>query len=202
MIAPQTRLSGFITYTTARPSARASAVKQAIGADYDFVADHYLRLRRAVKADRRGTRDGAAVAAAVANATPKKAASYTVLGKNWPKIARRWQECKSVTVDDAEIFIAGLRVLVRPSFAELHPDGALELVVMGYSAANHPADALDTVLRLVQRAYAQLHPEAVVTYVDLYTKRVRTSEGRDLSSHDIRIDTDAAGLAYAMRNAA
>lgn len=199
---PETRLSGFIAYSTSRPTSRAAAVRQAIGGDYKVEQDFYLRFRRAVDADRRGLRDGSAITAAVANATPKKAPRFTHLAKKWPKVFPRWDKCTPATVDRAQLNVAGLTVTIVPSFAEQHPDGHLEIVIMGYSAAKHPSADIDMILRLVQRAYTPLHPSAEFTFVSLDTAQVRTTLGRNLERHDMRIDTDAAGLAYALRTAA
>lgn len=201
MTTPETRLSGFIAYATSRPSGRAAAVRQAIGGDYRVEQDFYLRMRRAVEADRAGARDGEAIAAAVRNATPKKVRRFAALGKNWPKVSARWDDCTAAEVERASVTIAGLTVSLSASFAERHPDGTLEIVMMGYSAPEAAAD-LDMVLRVVQRAYSPLYPDANITYVDLGRGRVRTTVGRDLRHHDMRIDTDAAGLAYALRMAA
>lgn len=199
---PETRLGGFVAYATARPTARASAIRQAVGGDYKIEQDFYLRFRRAVKADRQGARDGAAIAAAVTNATPKKAQKFAQLAANWPKVSHRWAHASPAVVDRASVVIAGLTVTVVPSFVEEEANGQLEIVVMGYAADRLSAVDIDMILRVVQRAYAPLYPAARVAYVDLAHARVRTTDGRDLSRHDTWIDTDAAGLAYAMRNAA
>lgn len=199
---PETRLSGFIAYSTSRPTSRVTAVKQAIGGDYKVEKDFYLRFRRAIDADRRGLRDGSAIAAVVANATPKKAPRFTHLAKKWPKVFPRWDKCIPTPVDRAQLSIAGLTVTIVPSFAEQHLDGHLEIVIMWYSATKHPSSDIDMILRLVQRAYKPLHPTAEFTFVSLDTAQVRTTVGRNLERHDMRIDTDAAGLAYAFRSAA
>lgn len=52
-------------------------------------------------------------------------------------------------------------------------------------------------LHLFQRANTQLYPKAVISVIDL--PGARMSEGVDLTQHDLRIDTDAAGLAYARK---
>lgn len=199
---PETRLSGFVAYATARPTARASAIRQALGDDYRVEQDFYLRFRWAVETDMRGPRDGAAIAAAVTNATPKKAQKFARLAANWPKVRQRWAYSSAAAVDRTSMVVAGLTVTIAPSFVERDSNGRLEIVIMGYAAQRFSAADLDMILRLVQRAYAPVHPTACVTYVDLATPRVRTNDGRDLSRHDTRIDTDAAGLAYAMRTAA
>ncbi|MBX9244657.1 hypothetical protein ICW40_07515 [Actinotalea ferrariae] len=199
---PETRLGGFVAYATARPTARASAIRQAVGGDYNVVQDFYLRFRRAVTIDRQGPRDGAAIAAVVASATPKKARKFAELAANWPKVSQRWANTSPATIDRASVTTAGLTVTVAPSFVERDTNGELEIVIMGYAAERLSAADIDMILRVVQRAYAPLHPAARVAYVDLAHARVRTTEGQDLRRHDVRIDTDAAGLAYAMRNAA
>lgn len=58
------------------------------------------------------------------------------------------------------------------------------------------------VLRVVQRAYEGAEPGFEVVYVDLWGGRTQAIDGRTLTRHDTRIDTDAAGLAYALRHAA
>lgn len=202
MLTPETRLSGFVAYATARPTARASAIRQALGGDYRVEQDFYLRFRRAVESDMHGARDGTAVTAAVSNATPKKTVKFAGLAANWSKVRQRWERSTSTTAASASITVAGLTVRITPSFVERDADGRLEIVIMGYAAQRFSAADLDMIVRLVQRAYAPAYPTATVTYVDLATPRVRTSQNRDLSRHDTRIDTDAAGLAYAMRTAA
>lgn len=202
MANPETRLGGFVTYATSRPTARAGAIRQAIGGDYKVEQDFYRRFRLAVEADRRGARDGSAIAAAVANANEHKAARFTALARRWPNVVARWDQCRHVEVERAAINIAGLGLTLSPSFAELHPDGLLELVVMCYADKKYSASDIDMVLRVVQRAYSSLYPSAMITFVDLPGRRIRTSQGKDLSRHDTWIETDAAGLAYAMRNAA
>lgn len=199
---PETRLTAFINYATARPTARAGAIRQAVGSDYKVEQDFYLRFRRAVTTDRQRGRDGAAIAAAVTNATPNKAQRFAELAANWPKVTQRWAHTSPATIDRTSVVIAGLTVTVAPSFVEQDASGQLEIVIMGYAAERLSAADLDMVLRVVQRAYAPLHPAARIAYVDLAHARVRTTDGKDLSRHDTRIDTDAAGLAYAMRNAA
>lgn len=199
---PETRLGGFVAYATARPTARASAIRQAVGGDYKVEQDFYLRFRRAVTTDRQGPRDGAAIAAAVTNATTKKAQRFAELAANWPKVSQRWAHTSPAAVDRASVVIAGLTVTVVPSFVEQEANGQLEIVIMGYAAERLSAADLDMVLRVVQWAYAPLYPAARAAYVDLAHARVRTTDGQDLRRHDIRIETDAAGLAYAMRNAA
>lgn len=202
MTTPETRLSGFLAYATARPTARAAAIRLAIGGDYKIEQDFYKRFRGGIEADRRGLRDGSAVEAAVTNATEKKVARFTHLAKQWKKAAPRWADCTPIDIEKAVVNIAGLGVSLRPSFAETRPDGTVEIVWVNYCDKGYTATDIDMVLRLFQRAYTPLHPDAVITVVDLSSGRVRTSEGVDLTKHDLRIDTDAAGLAYAMRNAA
>ncbi len=199
---PETRLSGFVAYATARPTARANAIRQAIGGDYKVEQDYYLRFRRAVEAEMRGHRDGSAIKNAVTNATEKKANRFALLAANWPKVAQRWASSTPAEVERAFVTVAGLTITIAPSFAEIDAAGQLEIVLMGYSAHGYTTADIDMILRLVQRAYTPALPNARVTYVDLATPRVRTTDGRDLSRHDTRIDTDAAGLAYAMRTAA
>lgn len=202
MAKPETRLGGFVAYATSRPTARAGAIRQAIGGDYKVEQDFYRRFRLAVDADRRGARNGSAIAAAVANANEHKAARFTALARRWPSVATRWDDCRHTEVERATINIAGLGLTLSPSFAELHPDGLLELVTMCYANKKYSASDIDMVLRVVQRAYEPLHPKATITFVDLPGRRIRTSAGKDLTRHDTRIETDAAGLAYALRNAA
>lgn len=199
---PETRLTGFLAYAVARPTARAAAIRLAIGGDYKIEQDFYKRFRTAIEADRRALRDGSTIEAAVANATEKKVARFTHLAKKWKKTAPRWSACTPIEVEKAVVNIAGLGVALRPSFAETRPDGTLEIVWVNYCDKGYTTTDIDMVLRLFQRAYTHLFPKAVITVVDLPSGRVRTSEGVDLTKHDLRIDTDAAGLAYALRNAA
>jgi len=199
---PATNLTGFVNYATARPTARASAIRRAELGDYNPRGDFYRRMRVAVQADRRTARDGSAVEAAVVNADSRRKPRFARLTANWEKIYHRWDSCKPHEIHRVEVDVAGLSLSVSPTFAELRPDGILEIVVVRYAENAHSIEDLDMILRVVQRAYRRTHPAAVVVCVDLWGARLRTSEGRDLTRHDTRIETDAAGLAYALRNAA
>lgn len=203
MATAHTRLTGFLNYVTASPTRRAAAVRQATGSDYDPAHDYYLRMRHAIAADRRTTRDGAAAAAAVKNATPKKRERFEVLAGNWRRIARRWSDCTPASVSRTDVAVGGLTLTISPSFAEVHPDGTLEIVVVRFAATPLSRQQMDLVLRLMQRAFDPSHPDCVLTYVDLGSRTVRNSRDRAtaLASLDTWAETEAAGLAYALRAA-
>lgn len=201
MADPHTRLTGFVNYVVASPRTRPAAVKQALGTDYHVSHDFYLRMRSAIAADRRTTRDGAAVDAAAANATTKKRTAYRRLATNWPAVLGRWASSHPTAVERVDLDVAGLQLTISPAFAELHPNGTTEVVVVRYPAPLSNRH-LDLIVRLIQRAYAPTVPNLVATVVDLQEPKLRSSEGRtDLSGLDPWIDTEAAGLAYALRAA-
>lgn len=203
MATAHTRLTGFLNYLTATPTRRAAAIRQATGTDYDPLHDYYMRMRRAVAADRRTTRDGQAVTAAATNATPTKRTRFEALAANWQPLTRRWRSSAPATVHRTDVVIGGLTLTISPSFAELHPDGSLEIVLVRFAATPLTRLQMDLVLRVMQRAFTPIHPDCDLTFIDLATKTLRTSRGRAtaLEALDTWVDTEAAGLAFALRAA-
>jgi len=193
---PEVRLTQFVNYASTAPSRRKSFLADSGG--YVFYKDFYLRFRRAVMSDRRTTRDGAAVHAAAQNATPRYARRYGELATKWSTEIDRWGECTGLDVEQVTYPVGGLDVLVSVPFAEVYPDGGVELVFVRFTKDPRDGDVVDMMLRLVQRAYAGSLPEAVVTFLDLEHEVIRSTAGRDLSGHDFWIETDAAGLAYVL----
>jgi hypothetical protein len=193
----------FVKYASTPPNRRGPVVGQIVGgSDYSPVTDFYLGMRHALGSDRRTTRDGTAVEAAAVNATMRKQARYSTLASAWSAVIGRWQACTAVPVDRTRIAIGGLSVRVPAPIAEEHEDGTVELVKVHLAEPQLDPAVVDMILRLYQRAYAAEYPGAVITFVDLPRRRLLTSERRDLSTLDFWIETDAAGLAYALRNAA
>ncbi len=125
-----------------------------------------------------------------------------MLASAWSNVLERWAACASVHVERTRIAIGGLSVRVPAPIAEEHEDSTVELVKVHLAEPELDPTTVDMFLRLYQRAYAADYPKAVIAFVDLSRGRVWTSEGRDLTGLDFCIETDAAGLAYALRTAA
>ncbi|MGF0118676.1 hypothetical protein ACQFYA_20485 [Promicromonospora sp. Marseille-Q5078] len=190
-------------YASTPPNRRGPVVGQIVGgAGWSPRTDFYLGMRHALVSDRRTTRDGAAVEAAAVNANTRKQARYSALASAWSNILGRWAACSSVHVERTRIAIGGLSVRVPAPIAEEHEDGTIELVKVHLAEPELDPTTIDMFLRLYQRAYAAEYPEAGITFVDLSRGGLWTSEGRDLAALDFWIETDAAGLAYALRTAA
>lgn len=193
---PEVRLTKFVSYASTAPSRRWAVAADTSG--YVFYKDFYLGLRRALSSDRRTTRDGAALHAAAQNASARHARRYSELAAKWSAEVDRWNDCVGHDVEPMTHMVGGLAIHVSVPFAEIYPDGTVELVFVRFPKDPLEGRVIDMMLRLVQLAYAELIPGAVVTFLDLERGVLRTTEGRDLSGQDFWIDAEAADLANAL----
>jgi hypothetical protein len=195
---PSLYISGFTKYLGAPPQ-RAGVVarqlKTQVGAKYDPRTDFWKQMRPALVNDRRTSRDGQAVWAAAANATPSKTAHYTTIAQRWEQVIPRWDGGTFSPVPTLTVKIGGLSVKIPASFAEGHPDGGLEVVYTHLNSAALPDPLPDAIMRILQRR----HPAATITYVDVHRpNHIRTSDGRDLTSYDAYLDQAGMYLAFVL----
>lgn len=195
-------LSAVTQYLNTKP-AQAGTVANRIAAraalPYRVETDFWKRARAALLADRRTTRDGQALHAAAQN-TPdqKKMPLFAAAARRWEQVAPRWARCEHVPLPTASVTIGGLEVKIPAGFAERHPDGGLEVVIVRFNEDKLSDDVVDAVLRLVQRRY----PTCTITFVDLPRLTIRTTRGRNLENYDAWLDQAGMYLAYVMDQAA
>lgn len=202
MATTHARLNGFVKFISGTPSKRGEAVRQAAESDYQFFRDFYLRFRQAIDADRRTTRDGAALEAAVTNADKRHAGRFALLAGRWATVIPRWDAAARTTVSAVDVVVGGLTLTVSASLAEVLPDGRVEIVFVKYNSDAISDDEMGAVLRVMQLAFAAEHPSGVLTFINLSTGRVLTAGmGDDLSRFDPAIEAEAAAMAEALRAA-
>jgi hypothetical protein len=143
-------LNEFTTYAGTTPSGRGPLVHRMLnGGAYNPAQDFYRGLRPAVMNDRRTTRDGAAVEAAVTNAHEKKRARYARLAEKWSALIPRWSDSNPIQVDRTRLLVGGLSIKVPAPIVEQHPDGAIELAYV-YFKEQSPIPAVTDMIRGVR----------------------------------------------------
>lgn len=188
-------LSQFTKYLGAPPawSERVGReIARQIDRPYNPGADYWRDLRNALLTDRRGTRDGQALAAKAASVSDvRKRAPFTAAARNWAQLTTCWDGLAYEPVAGTTVQIGDLSVKLPRLLGERHPDGELEVLIVQLTKGKLLPHVVDRVLRVVERA----HPEAVVTYVDVERAAVYTSRGRDLTVYDAWLDVAGSDLA-------
>lgn len=174
------------------PARRARVVRDIVertGA-YEPALDFWMPIRSAIRSDRATSRDGAAVRRAAARANPRRRPSYERVALAWDGIHPRWRTASHEPITPADARLGDLLVEVRPAFAELRPDGTLEVVGTWLLADELTPLAFDVGLRLIERAF----PGVVAVVCDIQRERVASAEGWDLSGLDDQLVAHAMAL--------
>ncbi|GAA4712952.1 hypothetical protein APR04_004289 [Promicromonospora umidemergens] len=176
-------ISQFTKYLSA-PPASAERVGRKLAQEtgrYHHWTDFWLQLKNALLTDRRGTRDGQALAAAAAAATDaKKKGPYAAAARNWVQLAPWWDGLEHERQTGRSVQVGDLTVRLPRLCAERHPDGELEVLYVRFNRGRLPLHVVLGVLRIVQRAY----PSETITFVDVERATMHTTRGRDLSVYD------------------
>lgn len=194
-------LGGLLRYLIASPASRGSSIRRLrteAESSYSVQTDFWLTMRHAVAADRRTTRDGAALRAAASNASEKRRASYALAVARWSDVSPRWADCTPEPVENASVSIGGVELTFRPSFAERRPSGELEVVLVWYRKDKPNEDVVRAALLTLTLAY----PECAPVFVDLPRAAVHTDTGPRLRRYEAWLTAEVAGLAHLLAQVA
>lgn len=196
------QLMQYLHVTATSPASvggKARDLRTAYGAPYQPARDWWRGMRGALGRDRRTTRDGQALRAAATNVRdPKKKPLYSATATAWPAVAQRWNDHEHFPISPVTLTIGGLDVRVSPSFAEEGPAG-IEVVLGSFTELKIRDEAIDAVLRLMQRAY----PGTTAVYVDMRRpEHIRTTHGRNLECLDDWIESAGIYLAHVLADVA
>ncbi|WP_444663408.1 hypothetical protein ACT17Q_14925 [Cellulomonas sp. CW35] len=194
-------LGGLLRYLIASPASRGSSIRRLrdeAASAYSVQTDFWLAMRNAVAADRRTTRDGASLRAAAANASEKRRDSYALAAAKWSQVSPRWADCMPEPVESAALSIGGVELTFRPSFAERHPGGETEIVLVWYRKDKPNEDVIRAALLALTLAY----PECTPVFVDLPRAAVHTDTGTRLRRYETWLTSEVAGLAHLLNQVA
>ena len=196
----QPNLGTFIKYVNAPDRSRRSRAIDArvqSESEYAIETDFWKRMRAAIVADRKTTRDCAAVNEAAARATEKKQASFSAVAANWPRICRRWEASTFVRPPSGIVTIGGLEVAVRPLFSEALTTGLVEHAIVWMNRPEPSESAVQGAMRLVTKLDPD--PGCRAVFVDARRGRVWTGLAESLQENDSWLD--GIGAAF-LRDAA
>lgn len=199
---PSLPMRGLMRYLAAGPTQVGTimAQLQTYGSGYSPARDYWGPLIRGIQADRRTTRDGAAVRAAVQNlADGRKRPNYTHTAAAWQRTTPRWADFVTHPLPARVVNVGGLDVRISPVFAERAPDGTLEAVMVNLTMSLKLSDDVaNAVLRLLALAY----PDAEPVLVDVPVSRIHTAAGKRLERYDPYLEAACVFLAHALSEAA
>lgn len=200
---PRTTLASLAQYLNAAPGRRGAVtrtLRQREETAYHPAFDFWRPLRQAVVRDRKTDRNAAALRAAAANAPdPRKKPLFAAAADSWAELCERWSGHSPAHIEAASIELGGLYVKVAPLFAEQDADGRVEVVLVRFAEEELARDVVGAILRIVQRCY----PEHDAVYVDVRRKSVSSTRTmRNLSAYDAYLESEAAGLAHLLADAA
>ncbi len=199
---PSLPMRGLMKYLAAGPAQIGSITTQlqGYGKGYSPAKDYWGHLVRGIQADRRTTRNGAAVHAAALNvADGRKRPNYTRTAAAWQRTTPRWAAHVAHPIHARVVRLGGLDVRVAPMFAERAPDGTIEVVMVNLTMSLAlSTDVANAVLRLLELAY----PEAEPVLVDVPRDLVHTRAGKRLDRYDPYLEAACVFLAHALSQAA
>lgn len=199
---PSLPLRGLMRYLAAGPTqvGPVTAQLKGYGQGYSPAKDYWGPMLRGIQADRRTTRDGAAVRAAAQNvADGRKRPNYARVATAWQSITPRWAHYAAHPLPPQVLRVGGLDVRVNPVFAERAADGAVEVVMANLAMSLRLSDDVaNAVLRLLDLAY----PAAAPVLVDVPAARIHTHAGKRLERYDLYLEAACVFLAHALSEAA
>lgn len=175
-------------------------VQQALS-DYKPGEDFWKWIRdKGITKDRAGSRDGQAVMNAALTVTDeRKKPHYLAIAHNWPAIAKRWSKCVPEKVVPGTTAVGGLPIRVAPIWGERRENGELEILFIWFNLEPLSTDAINAILRVMQRA----NPGAIATFVDARNPaNTRTSKGKSLARYDDWLDQTGLYIANILDDAA
>ena len=164
-------LGAVVRYANASQRARprkARSIRSESESEYDPRTDYWGPVRRAIRRDRRTTRDGAALSIAAEAASFKRAPNYEAVARAWPDICERWDGA-AVSPPSGYVDVAGLAVRIAPLFAETRANGDVEVPIVWLNKGEPNAFAVQVALHILQRA---LDDGQVPVFVDVQRGRV------------------------------
>lgn len=185
----QPNLGTFVKYVSASDGSRRSRAQDArvqSESEYAIETDFWKRMRAAIVADRKTTRDCAAVDEAAARATEKKQVSFSVVAAQWPRICRRWESSSFVKPPAGIVTIGGLEVAVRPLFSEVLPTGLVEHAIVWMNKPEPSELAVQGAMRLVTKLDPD--PSCRAVFVDVRRGRVWAGSADSLQENDSWLD--------------
>lgn len=185
----QPNLGTFVNYVNAPDGSRRSRAQNArvqSESEYAIETDFWKRMRAAIVADRKTTRDCAAVDEAAARATEKKQPSFSAVAANWPRICQRWQSSSFMKSPSGIVTIGGLEVAVRPLFSEVLPTGLVEHAIVWMNKPEPSDSAVQGAMRLVTKLDPD--PSCRAVFVDARRGRLWTGFAESLKENDSWLD--------------
>lgn len=186
------QLTHYLAAKTAPEADRAvAAIRDQLANDYEHWKDHWKPVKDALLRDRRGSRDGHALADIVDRAPVSRQASYAAAAERWAQLTGWWHGLEHERLGTRTVQVGGLTVKVPRLCAERHPGGELEVLYVRFNQDRLPLHVVYGVMRIVQLA----HPAADITFVDVYQRATYSSRGRDLTVYDAWLTQAGTDLA-------
>ena len=160
-------LSGFIKFVNASQRVRpriARVIAEQSQGEYSPGTDFWRPMRNAIRHDRKTTRDGESIRAAVRAAPSLRQGNYREVSEHWFDLAGRWQQSAPMSATTVRLEVGGLTVRLAPLFTEIMGDGRAEAAHVWFNKEDLKPETVEA----VQQLMARLDVEVVEpTFVDL-----------------------------------